>query len=233
MVTRQDLGLRLTEGSNCEKVLNIIQTAPGGKAKRFFFLTQYRIFSLDYVVNDARTKLVLMGGEKQIKFNLQDKLVDFVYHYQQQVEYIFAIDELNVYTIDPLAHTAVNTLTMDARSTCLKCMVGRYSQSKKRFLLFIGDNRGRLNVFDPQEMEIIGEVQLFPDITTDPKLNFMSTFKKKPVRTQALEKFLLLEDQNQTPYIVASRGFKKKIAIFHISSNSVSHFAFPEKVLGL
>jgi hypothetical protein len=39
MITRQDLGLRLTEGSNCEKVVNIVQTIPGGKAKRLFFLT--------------------------------------------------------------------------------------------------------------------------------------------------------------------------------------------------
>jgi hypothetical protein len=104
------------------------------------------------------------------------------------------MDELNVYLIDPVAHAAANLLTMDPRVTSLKCMVARYSNTKKRCLLFIGDSRGRLNIFDPEDMEIIREVQLFPDITTDPKLNLMSTFKKKPVRTQGLEKFILLEN---------------------------------------
>jgi hypothetical protein len=58
----------------------------------------------------------------------------------------------------------------------------------------------------------------------------MSTFKEKRRREVKITQLILLEDP-RGPFIVASRGFKKKIAIFSIHENIVSHFKFTHKVL--
>ena len=78
MIASQDLALRL-EGSDPEKVLRIIQTLPGGTSKRIFFLTQYRIISRFYQMNEGRDKFV-MKDEKMVKLKCESKLIDFVYY---------------------------------------------------------------------------------------------------------------------------------------------------------
>ena len=83
--------LRL-DGHDPERVIRIIQTLPGGKSHRVFFLTQYRIISRGYQVNESRDKFV-MKDERIVKMKIESKFIDFVYHSKNQDEFLFAMDE--------------------------------------------------------------------------------------------------------------------------------------------
>lgn len=183
-ILTQDLGLDLSDKNHLkhERVNKIVQTLPGGNANRAFFQTQKRIISKVIAVSEGRDK-ALFKDEKHVKIKTTEKILDILYHSKDQDEVIFALDQQNAYSIDPVTHESQNILTIDYRDTELTAFVGRYSVTKNTLLLFIGDKKGVLRIFDPKEMVTLKEFQMFPDILTQPSLNIMSTCKERARNT--------------------------------------------------
>lgn len=133
-------------------------------------------------MSEGRDK-ALFKDEKHVKIKTTEKILDILYHSKDQDEVIFALDQQNAYSIDPVTHESQNILTIDYRDTELTAFVGRYSVTKNTLLLFIGDKKGVLRIFDPKEMVTLKEFQMFPDILTQPSLNIMSTCKERARNT--------------------------------------------------
>lgn len=92
----------------------------------------------------------------------EDKFVAMVHHATiDQKDKIFVADEQNVFSIDAVEDSVANILTLDYRQTSITQMVGRYSMTVARILLYLSDLKGCLHIFDPDEYEIKSEKQLF------------------------------------------------------------------------
>lgn len=84
-------------------------------------------------------------------------------------------------------------------------MVGRYSKSKNAFILYIGDIRGDVRVFNAESLLIEHQFTLFGDKNDDGGFNIGGKRRK----TRKLTQLLLLTDKipgrNSIDYIVGVR----------------------------
>lgn len=99
-----------------------------------------------------------MKEHKIVRLKVSDQLLDIVIHEKDNLETIFAIDKESLHSIDPVSHESNNILTLDFREHELTTLAGRYSASQQSFMLYIGDTKGILRVFDPVSMLIQQEI---------------------------------------------------------------------------
>lgn len=70
-------------------------------------------------------------------------------------ECVFVLDSQNVYRVGTLEPYNVECLlTMDYRDTVLTCITSRFSQSQNTPLLYLGDIKGTIRVFHPDDLII-------------------------------------------------------------------------------
>jgi hypothetical protein len=86
----------------------------------------------------------------------------------------------------------------DFRQCFLASMCGRYSQSSKSFLIYLGDNKGTMKIYDPAQFIIIKEFEVFPE------RSLLGQIQKK--RTTAIGQMILIQDKFNGPYIVMARS---------------------------
>jgi hypothetical protein len=149
----------------------------------------------------------------------EDNFLSMAYHFTPcKEEYLFVMDEQRVLSIDLKTNKVVELFSIDERVTSLTSMVGHYSTTVKKFFLFLGDRRGQLNKFDPDECLIVGELEMFP---------------KKPQKEKKQKEITGLvwfHDRREEPCIAAYTINKKTIAVFNQKNNKITHFKFDEKV---
>lgn len=128
--------------------------------KRVFFLTRAKLFRFQMAIA-ANADSAILKDMKVIPIKTQEKFKAMVHHFNQFQEYLFVADEQNVHSIDLKSGEVINLLTLDYRETTITDMVGRFSKTNGKMMLFISDMKGKLRVFDPDLYLITNEVQLF------------------------------------------------------------------------
>lgn len=89
----------------------------------------------------------MLQGETPINLRTTEQFIDMIYHQEGTVEFLVVLDCLNIWLIHPASLEATNVLSLHYRDTDLKCMVGRYSRTQKKYVLFVGDIKGMVRIY--------------------------------------------------------------------------------------
>jgi len=170
-VTKQDLYLKL---ESKEVVKKIIHTHP--RSSKLFILTQFRVLKFDCKISDSRENANLTNLDTVPNLKpAEGGFIDMIYDGSLPAEeIIYLIDSENLFSLNPYFAITnpdfkMELFSTDFRTSFLRSIVGRYSQTQKSFIIYLGDNKGTIKVYDPKQYIITNEIEIFPERHQGPK----------------------------------------------------------------